>query len=103
MRFSQLVVEQPWIKEIDINPLLASPDRLIALDARVILHGPGASEERAAPAGDPALSVAPASIVDRPGRPPVVLRPIRPEDEPLMVAFHGTLSERSVYCATSTR
>ena len=29
-----------WIKEIDINPLLASPDGLIALDARVVVHGP---------------------------------------------------------------
>jgi len=28
---------------------------------------------------------------------PVMLRPIRPEDEPLMVAFHQTLSEESVY------
>ena len=40
VRFSQLVVEQPWIEEIDINPLLASPERLIALDARVVLHAP---------------------------------------------------------------
>src|SRR5258708_24329595 len=39
VRFSRLVVEQPWIKEIDINPLLASPERLVALDARVIVHG----------------------------------------------------------------
>ena len=38
VRFSQLVVEQPRIAEIDINPLLASPERLIALDARVVLH-----------------------------------------------------------------
>ena len=28
---------------------------------------------------------------------PVIIRPIRPEDEPLMVKFHQTLSERSVY------
>ncbi|WP_334310832.1 acetate--CoA ligase family protein [Nodularia spumigena] len=35
--FSQLVVEQPGIKEIDINPLLASSEQLIALDARIIL------------------------------------------------------------------
>ncbi len=28
---------------------------------------------------------------------PVIIRPIRPEDEPLMVRFHATLSERSVY------
>ena len=40
VRFSDLVVEQRWIKEIDINPLLASPDRLLALDARVIVHSP---------------------------------------------------------------
>jgi acetyltransferase len=28
---------------------------------------------------------------------PVTIRPIRPEDEPLMVKFHETLSDRSVY------
>jgi acetyltransferase len=28
---------------------------------------------------------------------PVLIRPIRPEDEPLMVRFHESLSERSVY------
>jgi acetyltransferase len=28
---------------------------------------------------------------------PIVIRPIRPDDEPLMVKFHGTLSEQSVY------
>ncbi len=38
VRFSQLVTEQPWIAEIDINPLLASADQLLALDARVVLH-----------------------------------------------------------------
>jgi acetyltransferase len=40
VRFSLLVVEQRWIKEVDINPLLASPERLIALDARIVLHDP---------------------------------------------------------------
>ena len=39
VRFSRLVTEQRWIKEIDINPLLASPERLIALDARVVVFG----------------------------------------------------------------
>ena len=34
-RRTLLVVEQRWIKEIDINPLLASPERIIALDARL--------------------------------------------------------------------
>ena len=42
VRFSRLVVEQPWIKEIDINPLVASAEGLVALDARVILYPAGA-------------------------------------------------------------
>ena len=49
VRFSQLVVAQPWIKEIDINPLMAAPGRLLALDARVVLHDP-ATPESALPA-----------------------------------------------------
>ena len=40
VNFSRLVAEQRWIKEIDINPLLASPERILALDARIVLHGP---------------------------------------------------------------
>src|SRR5579884_243658 len=46
VRFSQLVVEQPWIREIDINPLLASPERLLALDARVVVYGPEVQPEQ---------------------------------------------------------
>jgi acetyltransferase len=38
VRFSQLICEQPRIKEIDINPLLAASTDVVALDARVVLH-----------------------------------------------------------------
>ncbi len=38
VRFSQLVAEQPRIKEIEINPLLVSSVEVLALDARVVLH-----------------------------------------------------------------
>ena len=96
VRFSYLVIEQRWIKEIDINPLLAAPDHLLALDARMILHGPEVQE------GDiPRLAIRPypsqyvTSWTGKDGT-TLELRPIRPEDEPAMVAFHGTLSERSV-------
>ena len=51
VRFSHLVVEQRWIKEIDINPLLADTDRILALDARVILHGPDSSCPRSSSPG----------------------------------------------------
>jgi acetyltransferase len=97
VRFSQLVVEQRWIKEIDINPLVASPDKIVALDARVVLHEPGVREEdlpKLAIRPYPARYVAPWTMNDGT---PVLIRPIRPEDEPLMVKFHETISERSVY------
>jgi acetyltransferase len=97
VRFSRLVVEQPWIKEMDINPLLASPKRILALDARVVLHDPGISEEqlpRSAIRPYPAQYASPWTMKNGMK---ILLRPIRPEDEPAMVKFHEALSERSVY------
>ncbi|MGB8342240.1 MAG: acetate--CoA ligase family protein [Chthoniobacterales bacterium] len=38
VRFSQLVLEQSSIKEIDLNPLIASQEQILALDARVVLR-----------------------------------------------------------------
>ncbi|MBE9227128.1 bifunctional acetate--CoA ligase family protein/GNAT family N-acetyltransferase [Phormidium sp. LEGE 05292] len=97
VQFSLLVVEQPWIKEIDINPLLASPDRLIALDARVVLHDPEISEDKLpkpAIRPYPTQYVAPWTMKDGTE---VTIRPIRPEDEPLAFDFHKMVSEESVY------
>jgi acetyltransferase len=97
VRFSQLVVDQPWISEIDINPLLVSSDRLLALDARIITHGQDVPES-AIPR--PAIRPYPEQYVVNwklRDATPVNLRPIRPEDEPMLVKFHETLSEQSVY------
>jgi acetyltransferase len=95
--FSQLVVEQPRIKEIDINPLLASPERLLALDARVVLFENNISDEDLP---KPAIRPYPTQYMGefrtRTGE-RLTIRPIRPEDEPLMVKFHEHLSERSVF------
>ncbi|TAF11002.1 MAG: GNAT family N-acetyltransferase [Nostocales cyanobacterium] len=101
--FSQLVVEQPGIKEIDINPLLAippSPDHpggLIALDGRIVLHSADVEEQQL-----PKLAIRPyphqyVSNWTLKNSTPVTIRPIRPEDEPVIVKFHKTLSEESVY------
>lgn len=97
VRFSRLVVEQRWIKEIDINPLLVSEDRQIALDARVVVHGKEVREEdlpKLAVRPYPAQYVSRSALKDGT---PVTIRPIRPEDEPLMVRFHQALSDQSVY------
>jgi acetyltransferase len=96
VRFSQLIVEHPWIKEIEINPLIAAPNQIVAVDARTVLWGPEKSESdlpRAVIRPYPAQYVAPWTMRDGT---PVTIRPIRPEDEPLLVRFHHELSDRSV-------
>jgi len=96
VRFSELVAEQPRIAEIDVNPLLASPERIIALDARVVLH-PSSIPDRDLPR----LAIRPyprrytRSFRDARGD-EITIRPIRPEDEPALVRFHQTLSPETV-------
>jgi len=80
LRLSQLVADRPEISEIDINPLLADSKGVIALDARVRVH-------RAQVAGDQRLAIRPyPRELEGEGRlpdgTPVLLRPVRPEDEP---------------------
>lgn len=97
VKFSQLVTEQPWIKEIDVNPLLISSEGLLGLDARVLLH-PSHTKEEDLPR--PAVRPYPSQHVARwtmKNGVEVTIRPIRPEDEPLMINFHQRLSDRTVY------
>jgi len=98
VRFSQLVAEQRWIKEIDINPLLAKEDGgFIALDARVIVYGP---ETDLAHLPTTAIRPYPSQYSSHHALKDgtaASIRPIRPEDEPLMVDFHKTLSESTVH------
>jgi acetyltransferase len=97
VRFSTLIVEQRWIAEVDVNPLLASPDGLVALDARIVLQPPGVAVgdlPRLAIRPYPTQYVAPWTARDGSS---FLIRPIRPEDEPLMVRFHAELTEETVY------
>jgi acetyltransferase len=97
VRFSMLVAEQRRIAEIDINPLLASPEKLIALDARIVLHPADLADTdlpRLAIRPYPLRYVAP--FTDAHGR-TFTIRPIRPEDEPLMIRFHEMLTAETVY------
>ncbi|MBV8550615.1 MAG: bifunctional acetate--CoA ligase family protein/GNAT family N-acetyltransferase [Acidobacteriaceae bacterium] len=97
VRFSRLVLEQSWIREIDINPLLVSSETLLALDARVVLYASGTDPlEIPKPAIRPYPSQYAEQIVLKDGT-VLDIRPIRPEDEPEFVRFHATLSDQSVY------
>ena len=73
-----------------------SPEGIIALDARVVLHESNVTE-----ASLPRLAIRPYPMQyvqqwKMNDGTPVTIRPIRPEDEPLLVQFHQTLSEDSV-------
>jgi len=95
VRFSALVAEQRWIREIDINPLLASPGGLLALDARVVLHAQDVVDPPS-----PAIRPYPVQYVKAwrfEDGTEVMIRPIRPEDERMIATFHAKLSERSIY------
>jgi acetyltransferase len=97
VRFSELVVDQPRLREIDINPLLASTEGLLALDARMVLFGREVDEKdlpRAAIRPYPIEYVSYWTMKDGSN---VTIRPIRAEDETPIVEFHKTLSDSTVY------
>lgn len=100
IRLSYLAADYPEITELDINPLLVTPDEVIALDARVVYD----SAMTVSPGTDPyshlALHPYPEKYVknailqDGTG---VSLRPIKPEDEPLWLEMLGSCSKESLY------
>ena len=97
IRFSELVAEQSLITEIDVNPLVASPEGVMALDACMKLSEPGqtaASLSKLVIRPYPTEYVHSWNLADGT---PVTIRPIRPEDEPLMIDFHQALSEETVH------
>jgi acetyltransferase len=95
IRLSQLITDFSEIEEIDINPLIAGGTEIIAADARVVVK--------------PSLKKAPLHLVISPypnqyerlieidGKQPLLIRPIRPEDAPLLEALFDSLSSQSVY------
>jgi len=97
VRFSQLVTEQRWIQELDINPLMASPEKLIALDARVLVYDKDTTEEQLPKPAIRAYPIRYAGTWTAKNNAKVAIRPILPEDEERLVKFHTILSDRSVF------
>jgi acetyltransferase len=92
-RVSQLVVDWPRIVELEINPLVASAAGCIALDVRLRLGAPGAR------AAELAICPYPRELerdVTLAGDRRLLLRPIRPEDEPALVRGFSRLSEDEI-------
>ncbi|MBM3568000.1 MAG: bifunctional acetate--CoA ligase family protein/GNAT family N-acetyltransferase [Alphaproteobacteria bacterium] len=88
---AQIAVDLPEIAELDINPLWADPEGVLALDARVKLLPEG---RRAVPAIRPYPTGFERKT--RLGEREVLIRPIRPEDEPGHFAFFSRLAPEEI-------
>jgi len=95
IRLAQMVIDLPEIGELDINPLIVHQNQAVAVDARILLQ--------------PSLITSPSHLIISPyprqyetqqvtkGGVDIFIRPIRPEDAPLLVDLFESLSSRSVY------
>lgn len=98
VKFSQMIVDFPEIRELDVNPLVCTENSVVALDARIILdrevtlfkHDP---HQHLVITPYPAKYIT--NYVTKDGR-TVVLRPIRPEDEPMWLEMFENFSEQTI-------
>jgi len=95
---SDLACELPWLRELEINPLLVDEDGAVVADARIVIdHGPPAGRDRYA---HMAIHPYPANLIQAfklaDGR-SVRVRPVRPEDAALVQAFFDGLSREARY------
>jgi acetyltransferase len=103
VRFSHLIIKFPHIKEIDINPFFITEQNGIVLDASILLEA-DVLDGFTPVMGDfcpPHLSICPypdqyIDIFQLRDGSSVVIRPIRPEDEPLVVELMQTSSEETL-------
>lgn len=102
IRLSYLVAEHPEIRELDINPLRVSAAGVLALDARIVT-GPVPAATPGRPYSEYphlALRPYPGEYIQRvflEDGTEILLRPIKPEDEPLWLELLGSCSKESIY------
>jgi acetyltransferase len=99
IRMSYLAADYPEIKELDINPLIVTPTDVIALDARIVVDEEILGKE-VKNYSHLILRPYPESLITtahlKDGS-PVILRPIKPEDEPMWLELLGSCSKESIY------
>ncbi len=93
VKLSQLIAELPEVVELDINPLFADADGVVAIDARIRVR-------QTSQLGSERLAIRPyprelEEQIEFHGR-RVLLRPIRPEDEPIHQKFFTRLSPQDI-------
>ncbi len=95
LKVSQMVVDLGELTELDLNPLWVSAEGVLALSARVrIAPASGLAAERLA------IHPYPKELeqqIELPDGRSLLLRPIRPEDEPALQAMIGRMPREDVY------
>lgn len=97
LRVSEMVCELPWLREMDINPLIVDESGAFAVDARVVL---GPVSPNSGRYDHMAIHPYPTHLVvewQLADGTPVTLRPIRPEDAEMVQAFVRGLSDETRY------
>ncbi|MGB9853404.1 MAG: acetate--CoA ligase alpha subunit [Candidatus Bathyarchaeales archaeon] len=98
VRFSQMIIDFPQIREVDINPLLINEKEACVLDARIAIDK-DLIFQKVEPHQHLIISPYPKKYETlwklRDGR-TVLLRPIKPEDEPLWLEMFQNFSEESI-------
>jgi acetyltransferase len=99
IRMSYLAADYPEIAELDINPLVVTPTDVIALDARIvvdeeIMQKPVKEYSHLILRPYPESLIKTAILKDGTE---ILLRPIKPEDEPLWLELLGSCSKESIY------
>ncbi len=97
LRVSEMVCELPWLREIDINPLIVDEDGIVAVDARVVVDYYIPSADRYA---HMAIYPYPSHLVNQwqlSDGSNIIIRPIRPEDAAIEHEFVKNLSDESKY------
>ena len=95
IRLSQLLIDQPDIFELDMNPVLIKDGQALAVDARILVS----SSEIASPAH---LVISPypeeyESLETVKGNLTIFVRPVKPEDAPLFIDLFNNMSATSIY------
>jgi acetyltransferase len=97
LRISAMACELPYVREIDINPLIVDEEGAVAVDARVVVdYYPLTSDRYAHMAIHPYPSHLTSGFQLPNGR-DIVIRPIRPEDAEIEETFVRNLSAESKY------
>ena len=93
INFSQMIIDHPEIQEVDINPLIASGEDLLAVDARIVIDKHPRNKPHLIIGTYPSKYVKKIKLKDGTE---VLLRPIKPEDEFLWQEMFDSFSQETV-------